>query len=321
MKKVFIICCINVLAFWAGGQQCATFDDIALQPDSFYNGSDGNGGFYSGGFWFPNSYDAEYNSWMGFSVSNMKDSLTAGSGNQYSAITSGGVDSSGNYAVAYLFGELDLDLRDTVVLSGLYVTNSTYAYLAMRDGDDFSKKFGGITGDDPDYFKLIIKGINAEGAETGVKEFFLADFTFEDQEKDYIVNSWEWVDLKVLGEVSGLKFSLESTDMASWGMNTPSYFCIDNFNDSLPVFSKTLPGIPCELKVYPNPVKDFFYAGIPDDAKEMVLVSSDGRVIGRKEIYEKGVIKVSDLSGLPSGTYYLHVKTKDTTLTGKLMKL
>jgi hypothetical protein len=104
-------------------------------------------------------------------------------------------------------------------------------------------------------------------------------------------------------------------------MNTPSYFCIDNFNDSLPVFSKTIISCPGELKIYPNPVKDIFYAGVPNDAKEIIIVSSDGRVIVRKEIYDQRVVRISDLSGLPSGTYLLHVKTRDTILTGKLMKL
>jgi len=319
-KKVFIICCICVLAFWAGGQQCATFDDIALQPDSWYNGSDGEGGFSSGGFWFPNSYDSEWDSWMGFSVSNMKDSTTAGYMNQYSAITAGGADSSENYAVAYVAGELELDLHDTTVISGFYITNSTFAYLTLRDGDDFSKKFGGVSGDDPDYFKLIITGIDAEGNETEEKEFFLADYTFEDSHKDYIVNRWEWVDLKVLGEITRLKFAMESTDMASWGMNTPSYFCIDNFNDDMPLFSeKRYDNV--ELKLFPNPFRDNFSLEVPAGAEEIIVAGSDGKEIVNKKIQGERYIRVSTLSGMPAGTYFVRIKTGETILTGKLIKM
>jgi hypothetical protein len=38
---------------------------------------------------------------------------------------------------------------------GVYVTNTTYAYNSMRDGDMFAKKFGGPTGNDPDWYKLL----------------------------------------------------------------------------------------------------------------------------------------------------------------------
>jgi hypothetical protein len=32
-------------------------------------------------------------------------------------------------------------------VEGLYITNGTYPYLSMRDGDGFAKKFGGASGD------------------------------------------------------------------------------------------------------------------------------------------------------------------------------
>ncbi len=320
MKRVVIIFFLCAGAFLAGGQQHATFDDISLQPGSWYNGSDGKGGFNSGGYWFPNSYDPEWGSWMGFSVSNMTDSTTSGYMNQYSAITAAGADSSDNYAVVYVVGDLELDLHDTTVISGFYVTNSTFAYLTVRDGDDFSKKFGGVNGDDPDYFKLIITGIDADGNETDEKEFFLADYTFEDQNKDYIVDTWKWVDLKELGEVTRLKFALESTDMAVWGMNTPSYFCIDNFNDPMPLLSEKR-FIDTEFKVFPNPVRDIFHLELPAGAEGIIVAGPDGKVIVAKEIHGERSVTVSALRGLPAGIYFLRVNTRETILTGKLMKM
>ncbi len=319
MKKVLMICCLCAFYFLSGGQQCATFDDIELQPDSWYNGSDGKGGFYSGGIWFPNDFDSEWSSWMGFSVSNMKDSTTAGYVNQYSAITAGGVDGSENYAVAFVVGELEVDLQDTTVISGFYITNSTYTYLSVRDGDDYSKKFGGIDGDDPDYLKLMITGIDAEGNQTAVKEFFLADFTSEDPQKDYIVNTWKWVDLKTLGEIVRLKFAMESTDTGAWGMNTPSYFCIDNFNDLKPLFSEKV--YYKELKVFPNPLKDIFHVELPAGAEEIIIAGSDGKVIVANKIYRERALTVSALSGMPSGIYFLYIRTRETILVSKLMKL
>ncbi len=240
MKNFYLIAGLWAALFTANAQHIATFDDVELEAGSFYNGSDGSGGFYSGGFWFPNEYNADWGSWSGFSVSNLKDSSTAGWQNQYSAITAGGVNNSKNYAVVFGSGGLRMELENPAEISGFFVTNSTYTCLTMRDGDAFSKKFGGENGTDPDYFKLSVSGIDIRGNETAKAEFFLADFRFENSDEDYIVNTWEWVDLKSLGVVAELNFSLESTDMGDWGMNTPAYFCLDDFNGTDPELPEIL---------------------------------------------------------------------------------
>jgi hypothetical protein len=234
MKNFYLIAGLWAALFSAKAQNVATFENVELPNGSFYNGSDGAGGFYSGGFRFPNNYNSDWGSWSGFSVSSIKDTVTAGWQNQYSAITAGGVNNSENYAVVFGSGGLRMELENPAEISGFFVTNSTYTYLTMRDGDAFSKKFGGIDGTDPDYFKLIVSGIDIRGNQTAKVDFFLADFRFENSEEDYIVNTWEWLDLKSLGVVAALNFSLESTDMGDWGMNTPAYFCLDDFNGIAP---------------------------------------------------------------------------------------
>ena len=50
-----------------------------------------------------------------------------------------------------------------------------------------------------------------------------------DEAKAYIINDWRYVDLSGLGKVCKLGFALSSTDNGDWGMNTPAYFCFDNF--------------------------------------------------------------------------------------------
>src|SRR5690554_4793937 len=102
MRKIYLLVGMWAALFNAKAQQTATFDDYPLDNDSVYYGSDGAGGFYSGGIHFPTDYDAEYNFWSGFAVSMKKDTVTTGFDNQFSAITSGGVDNSPAYAVVYL---------------------------------------------------------------------------------------------------------------------------------------------------------------------------------------------------------------------------
>jgi hypothetical protein len=97
----------------------------------------------------------------------------------------------------------------------------------MLNGDSFAKKFGGSGGNDPDWFFLTMTGKDAAGVVTGTVDFYLADFQFADNQLDYIVNNWRFVDLTPLGVVKSIEFSLSSSDTSAWGMNTPAYFAID----------------------------------------------------------------------------------------------
>jgi hypothetical protein len=114
-------------------------------------------------------------------------------------------------------------------VKGTYINNSTYAYYSMRDGDQFAKKFGGVSGDDADWFMLTVTGWLNGQAKNDTVNFMLADYTFADNSQDYILNEWAWLDLQVLGNVDSLQFSLSSSDAGQWGMNTPAYFVLDNF--------------------------------------------------------------------------------------------
>ncbi len=80
-----------------------------------------------------------------------------------------------------------------------------------------AKQFGGADGTDPDYFKLLIWGFGGT-ASTDTIEYYLADYRFEENEKDYIIKTWQWVDLSSLGRVDSLMFGLESSDNGDWGM-------------------------------------------------------------------------------------------------------
>ena len=253
MKKIYttLLSLIIVLAAFGQSQETVIshFENISLETDTFRNGSDGSGGFESGLAFFPNNYNETYGSWSGWAISNKADDTTAGYANQYSAITAVGMDTSKgdeNYAVSYLSGSSKIKFTDTIShqVNGLYVTNSTYAALSMKNGDAYTKQFGGESGDDPDWFKLSIWGLKDE-AETDTIEFYLADYRFDDNSKDYIVDSWQWVDLSSLGKVDSLLFALSSSDVGDWGMNTPAYFCMDNLEvvSGAPVVSNPLPNI------------------------------------------------------------------------------
>lgn len=211
----------------------ATFEDLSLAPGSFENGAGLAGaGFTSGGFSFNNSYDETFGTWSGFSYSNIQDGTTSGFGNQYAA-KPGGAHGGNNYGVA--FEDTFTPFTPTVSvpsgqsIAGLFVTNTSYAYFSMHDGDAFAKKFGGASGNDPDWFKVTATGFNG-AAVTGTADFYLADFRDSDNANDYIVSDWRYFDLAGLGSATTIQFNLSSSDSGVFGMNTPAYFAIDDFS-------------------------------------------------------------------------------------------
>lgn len=232
MKHTFLALSVLSLFGVYAQHQVSDFENLELTQDSYWNGAPGNNlPFSSGEAEFENSYSGYWSN--GFAYSNKKDVTTAGFLNMYSAVAGRGVNRSSNYVIAQNNSTIRFGVYPYAKpLTGLYVTNGTYAALSMENGDQFAKKFGGEAGTDPDYFLLTIKGFS-QGQElsTNVK-FYLADFRSEDSDQDYIVKTWKWVDLSVLGAVDSLKFELTSSDIGAFGMNTPAFFCIDNLNQS-----------------------------------------------------------------------------------------
>ena len=98
----------------------------------------------------------------------------------------------------------------------------------MLNGDSFAKKFGGPAGDDEDWFLLTITGKDVAGTVTGVVDFYLADYRFADNNLDYIVDTWDSIDLSSLGAVKTLELTLNSSDVGAYGMNTPASFAMDS---------------------------------------------------------------------------------------------
>lgn len=233
-SKELVILILVLMINSVSSAAIATFDDLSLGSGSYWNGSDGSGGFSSGSAHFSNNYNATYTSWDGFAYSNISDTTSSGWTAQYNAITGGGQGGSANYAIGFDplasgFGtELPtMTLNTAGIVGGLYVTNNNYAYYSMLNGDAYAKKFGGVSGDEADWFLLTITGKDTAGDSIGSVEFYLADYRFADNGQDYIVNTWEYVNLMDLGTVNSLEFSLSSSDMGSYGMNTPGYFAMD----------------------------------------------------------------------------------------------
>jgi hypothetical protein len=206
------------------------FEGLLSTPNSYHNGGPNSNtdGFTVGSAYFPNEYSSDYGGyWSGWSYSNVVDSTNGSYTNQYAAYPGSGVQSP-TYGVAY--GNTYINFVAPANLQSMAIANTTYAALTMRDGDRFSKKFGGPTGLDPDYYRIRITGYtgeNATGSSTSFIDHYLADFRFPDSQLDYIQADWRTIDLSGLGLIRSIGLEIDSSDRGQFGINTPVYFAMD----------------------------------------------------------------------------------------------
>ena len=301
--------------------QNADFENFNLGAEEFLNGSDGSGGFQSGGYYFPNQYNDIWQSWSGWAISSMTDNQTPGPGNQYSAIAGSGADGSNTYAVSFVVGSsiAAITVQDGFIFpSHIMVTNSTYAYLSMLEGDNYAKKFGGVDGNDPDFFLLTIKGYkNGQEVEDSI-DFYLADYRFSDNSMDYLIDDWTEVQLAQLGFVDSIRFILSSSDVGVFGMNTPAYFCVDNVglgivegtNDRL---------VNVDVAIFPNPAIHQLSIDWQEHYKaEASIFSANGQLVIERLIQQG--LQTIDVQALPFGSYFLKMQTEEGWVCRRFVK-
>ena len=293
----------------------STFEEENLATNNFLNGSEGVTGYQSGSTFYPTNYSPDFGGYWqsGWAISTVRDSSTSGFTNLYGAKTFSGVTSFG-YAVGQQNAIIRMDDNAAgKIVNGFYITNTTYAHNSMRDGDNIAKKFGGADGTDSDFFKLEIhKYSNGELALEGV-EFYLADFRSDDSSEDYIVNDWQWVDLTSLGNVDSLRFTLSSSDIGDYGINTPLFFAIDNLeiSEEISTSHENIMLSKNQITFYPNPV-------INEITLDLMDVKTNGAVqvfdlLGRQLIHQSfdNNHPRIDVSNLKFGTYILQVAASE----------
>jgi len=331
MKKILLISTV-LLGTTITSAQLADFENPVLPNDTAWFGQDqiidGDTTYINNFFAFENNYNSAWGSFTGWAYSNITDNVMPGYNNQFSNITGSGEGGSSQYGICYangnsrLFGSVDAHAYPFLP-EGAYFTNSTYAYFSMLNGDDFAKQFGssfdangyddGTNGED--WLLLTIYGLNSDSLRTGDSvNFYLADYRFADNTQDYIVDTWEWVDLNSLGIVTGLEFKLSSSDQADWGMNTPAYFAMDNF---LGTFSSVGEKQELEVSNYPNPTNGIFQVEAPIGSL-LTLSDLNGRIIQQKKSNQ--AISKWDIGNHSAGVYILSIQHQSQAANFKIIK-
>jgi len=299
----------------AFSQSTASFESFNLAPESFLNGEDGVGNFRDESIVLYNDYNTNFQSWSGWAISNVTDNTTAGFGNQYSCIAGQGNEGSAHYATTFVLGESTIfNDKNTgePYFQSLFVNNATYAYISMTEGDAFAKKFGGETGDDPDFFLLTIKAYENGMLSNDSIDFYLADYRFEDNSLDYIVDEWTYINITKFATADSLTMTLSSSDVGTFGMNTPAYFCIDDITTSNDLTTSNEDPVE-NLSVYPNPTNQYLNIELNSTAAELkesalYIYNSSGQLVGRHSVDQKSFS--IDVAHLDFGYYWGFIQTE-----------
>jgi hypothetical protein len=303
------------------------FETFTLSPNSAYSPTT------STPFQTTNAiFDYQYAGYWsaGFAYTNKKDSVNGTFTNLYGVRAYNGYAGSDYYATGQDRGKITLTVPQSTV-GGFYITNTTYAYKSVKSGDSFARRFGDTTGTGsgttipqgsyPDYFKVIVKGYKNGVLKNDSVTVMLADYTFTNNAQDFVLDTWQFVNTAIIGEVDSIKFFMRSTDMASWGMNTPGFFAIDNFT----VIQPTYVGIAHEsaniaaLDVYPNPFGTELNIGHAFTSNVEVRVND----LSGKTVYvaELSASKTKlDLTALQSGVYFLQIRSGKEVSVKKIIK-
>lgn len=310
-------------------QNNASFEGASISAsESFWNGSDMTGtedgtGLFTSTFQetpfefktvYDTSYGAIYGYWAdGWAYSNQTSDTMTSTNGQHSSYAGGASDGS-QYAIGKQKSTIT-KTDPTVRFLSLDVTNTNYAAHSMLNGDFFAKKFGGATGDDPDWFLLTVVGYDDVDDKIDSVEFYLADYRFGDNSQDYIIKDWTTVDLSLVENASYLVLSLTSSDNdPTYGMNTPSFYAVDyvTYDNSATIVEND-----SDFKLYPNPTSGYLFLDQTSSFNNYQVFSLDGKIVRNGQL----TTNMLDLSSLPKGSYYISLIGNDTKVSKPFIKL
>lgn len=325
-----------MMALSVTAQVTESFDSFTLTPNSFYQDVNGTDWKTSPTSPLLFSYGSSGTTWTsGFAYTNMKDTIDGTATNLYGAMTYTPFDGS-NYVTVKDSAVLKLENNSSFVntVSGFFITNTTYGYKTMKNGNASCRKFGDTTGtftgdtaaqgEYPDWLKVVVFGYRHGAVIADSIQFYLADFRAPGTANDYIIRDWRYVNCTHLGYSDSLQLIMRSSDNGPTGMNTPGYFSIDRLTTVNTINVSELENI-TGIASYPNPAgKDLFINYTAKTGSELEITVFD--------IYGKTITKQNqqalagdnnlhlDTEALQAGVYVIELSTNSSSKKIKFIK-
>jgi len=337
MKKTItkIAIALSFLSGWSSvAQTTVTFDTFTLSPNSYYQDNVSTP-FSSGAAIFDYEWDPSFGGYWsgGTSYTNVNDTVNGTYTNLYGNIT-GTAFSGTNYATTKNNAVISFT-NNTTAVNGFYLTNTTYAWKSIKNGDSFARKFGDTTGtgsgtsiaqgEYPDWFKVIVRGYRGGIMINDSVEFYLADYRAAGTINDYVVKNWQYLNCSILGQVDSIKFEMKSSDTSFGFINQPAFFSIDNFVTQSTVGIEELTNL-SNLSLYPNPTIELTTLSYGSNSvSELNITISDitgkevKRITSQTNIGKNSIGLNTET--LESGIYFVTIYSQNASKKIKLIKL
>jgi hypothetical protein len=179
---------------------------------------------------------------------------------------------------------------------GVYVNATPWAYYSNLNGVAPARPLN----QEGDYLKLLIYGLNEDFEDNGLYvEHYFAKF-----ENGVLTQSpdWDYVNLSLLGNVYGFRYTMESTDNSAWGINTPTYFCLDKLQVRNNSTGTKINEMKNNISVYPNPFAEY-----------ITIQAATADIVSIYDLSGKEILNIKlqagsnriNTSALPKGVYVL----------------
>lgn len=336
MKKTFtkLALALGITCFLqTNAQTTVTFDTFTLSANSYYADNTG-ADWQSGNSIFQYDWNTAWSYWSGGSAyTNVNDTVDGTYTNLYGAIT--GVAFSGSNYSTVQDGAKIAFTNSTTAVQGFYITNTTYAWKVIKNGNGFARKFGDTTGtgsgtsipqgEYPDWFKVSVLGFRNGDTLSTTVDFYLADYRAAGTANDYAVKNWQYVNCTSLGTVDSIQFVMSSSDTSGIWMNTPAFFSIDNFTTLSTVGMKELETL-SDFNVYPNPTQaniQLQYNSKTEDESLIHLYDINGKeIFNMKQMNSLGKNQTAlPTETLDAGVYFIEINNMHFSKKIKFIKL
>jgi hypothetical protein len=114
-----------------------------------------------------------------------------------------------------------------------------------------------------------------------------------------------------------LKFTLTSTDVGEWGMNTAAYFCMDKLQVRTTGMGIIAP-LPVTVRIYPNPVVDQLTV-TGSAIRQVSVIDFGGRLIYQLQANGQPRLTIP-VSRWGKGAYVVRVTDATGTVSRKIIR-
>ena len=231
MKKSFLFVAVLAMTFAACNKNepektlaVADFESINLASESVYHITE-SGTFESGDFIFQQQVQ-DYGGGAIYYMGNIVSSKTSNEykGDYQNDMSASGGAHTGDKFVVWTISYSGLDsifLKEAAIVPGFYVNNTPWVVDGIKNGDRMSDDGGKPFGEN-DFFTLTVHGsLNGKAVNNEV--------TVELAKGTSYIKDWTYVDLRSLGKVDAIKFSMSGSKKNDRGLTTPAYFAMDDF--------------------------------------------------------------------------------------------